>query len=189
MIEWWMLLGIAIGLAMDAFATAIAVSVALGRVNGRQVFRLAWHFGLFQALMPVIGWFGGVWVEDWIKAWDHWLALGLLGFVGGRMIISAIRGREDGAAELDPTRGMSLVILSVATSIDALAVGLGFAALGVRIWIPSAVIGVTAGALTLVGVAIGSRLGKRFGRWTEAAGGVLLVAIGIRILVIHLSGG
>jgi putative Mn2+ efflux pump MntP len=188
MIEWWMLLGVAVGLAMDAFATAIAVSVNLGRLTGRQVFRLAWHFGLFQALMPVIGWFGGVWVEDWIRSWDHWLALGLLGFVGSRMIISGFRGRESGGSDIDPTRGASLVILSVATSIDALAVGLGFAALGVRIWVPSAVIGVTAGVLTLIGIAIGSRLGERFGRWTEVAGGVLLIAIGIRILAVDLIG-
>jgi len=184
-----MLLGIAVGLAMDAFATAIAVSVNLGRVTGRQVFRLAWHFGFFQAMMPVIGWFAGVSVERWIKAWDHWLALALLGVVGGRMIISGLRGRDEGPARLDPTRGASLVVLSVATSIDALAVGLGFAALGVRIWVPSVVIGVTAGLLTLVGILIGSRLGGRFGRRTEVVGGALLIAIGFRILVVHLRGG
>jgi putative Mn2+ efflux pump MntP len=187
-IEWWVLLGIAVGLAMDAFATAIAVSVGLGRVTGRQVFRLAWHFGLFQAMMPAIGWFGGVRIEPWIAAWDHWLALALLAFVGGRMILSGVRGRDDDLEPLDPTRGASLVILSVATSIDALAVGLGFAALGVQIWLPSAVIGVTAGLLTLVGIAIGSRLGERFGRWTEIAGGVVLIAIGIRILLVQLGG-
>lgn len=184
-----MLLGVAVGLAMDAFAMSIAVSVGLGHVTARQAFRLAWHFGLFQAVMPLIGWFGGVSVERWISAWDHWIALALLGFVGGRMIAGGIRARDDGPTPVDPTRGTSLVVLSVATSIDALAVGLGFAALGVRIWVPSAVIGVTAGVLTLIGIQIGGRIGRRFGRWTEVVGGALLIAIGIRILVVHLCGG
>ena len=186
---WWLLLGIAVGLAMDAFAAAIAVSVSLGRVSRRQMFRLAWHFGLFQALMPVLGWCGGMSVEHWIRAWDHWLAFGLLAFVGGRMLASGLRPNRDAPAQLDPTRGLSLVVLSVATSIDALAVGLSFAALGVRIWLPSAIIGVTAGLMTTLGSALGSRLGDRFGRWMEVLGGGLLIAIGARIVVAHLTGG
>jgi putative Mn2+ efflux pump MntP len=107
---WWLLLGIAVGPAMDAFAAAIAVSVGLGRVSRRQTFRLAWHFGLFQALMPVLGWYGGMSVERWIKAWDHWLAFGLLVFVGGRMLASGLRRGRDDAAQLDPTRGLSLLL-------------------------------------------------------------------------------
>jgi putative Mn2+ efflux pump MntP len=188
-LEWWLLLGIAVGLAMDAFAAAIAVSVSLGRVSGRQIFRLAWHFGLFQALMPVIGWYGGVSVARWIQAWDHWLAFGLLGFVGGRMLAAGVRRDERDTVRFDPTRGMSLVVLSVATSIDALAVGLSFAALGVRIWLPCVVIGITAGLLTLTGMLVGHRLGRAFGHWMEVAGGILLIAIGTRILVVHLFGG
>ncbi len=187
--EWWILLGIAIGLAMDAFAAAIAVSVSLGRVTGRQVFRLAWHFGLFQALMPVIGWYGGLSVEPWIRAWDHWLAFGLLGLVGGRMLCSGVQPGSAEAPPIDPTRGASLVMLSVATSIDAFAVGLSFAALGVRVWLPSAVIGLTAALLTVVGTALGSRLGDRFGRWMEMVGGALLIAIGLRIVISHAAGG
>jgi putative Mn2+ efflux pump MntP len=187
--DWWLLLGIAVGLAMDAFAAAIAISVSLGRVSGRQTFRLAWHFGLFQALMPIIGWYGGVSVERWISGWDHWLAFGLLAFVGGRMLASGLRRGREEFSRLDPTRGIPLVVLSVATSIDALAVGLSFAALGVRIWIPSAVIGLTAALLTVVGTALGSRLGDRFGRWMEVLGGALLIAIGARIVVAHLTGG
>lgn len=187
--EWWILLGIAIGLAMDAFAAAIAVSVSLGRVTGRQVFRLAWHFGLFQALMPVIGWYGGLSVEPWIRAWDHWLAFGLLGLVGGRMLCLGVQPGSAEAPPIDPTRGASLVMLSVATSIDAFAVGLSFAALGVRVWLPSAVIGLTAALLTVVGTALGSRLGDRFGRWMEMVGGALLIAIGLRIVISHAAGG
>jgi putative Mn2+ efflux pump MntP len=189
-VSWWLLTGIALGLAMDAFATAIAISVSLGRLSSRQTFRLVWHFGLFQAVMPIIGWYGGHSVESVIRSWDHWLAFALLGWVGGRMLISGLRQRRDErGARLDPTRGASLVVLSVATSIDALAVGLSFAALGVRIWVPCAVIGMTAGALTLVGTRIGNRLGDRFGRWMEVIGGGLLVAIGLKIVFGHLAGG
>jgi putative Mn2+ efflux pump MntP len=187
-VDWWLLFGIAVGLAMDAFATAIAVSVSLGGVSGRQIFRLSWHFGLFQAMMPVIGWYGGLSVERWIRTWDHWLAFALLAFVGGRMLLSGLRRERPEAPSFDPTRGTSLVVLSVATSIDALAVGLSFGALGVRIWTPSVVIGVTAGLLTLIGTMVGSRLGSRFGRWMEIAGGVLLIAIGARILISHMMG-
>jgi putative Mn2+ efflux pump MntP len=187
--DWWLLLGIAVGLAMDAFAAAIAISVGLGRLSVRQTFRLAWHFGLFQAMMPVVGWFGGMSVERWISTWDHWLAFGLLALVGGRMLASGLRRDRKEASRLDPTRGLTLVVLSVATSIDALAVGLSFAALGVRIWLPSAVIGVTAALLTVVGTALGSRLGGRFGRWMEVLGGLLLIAIGVRIVFTHLTGG
>jgi putative Mn2+ efflux pump MntP len=186
-VDWWLLFGIAVGLAMDAFATAIAVSVSLGRVSGRQIFRLSWHFGLFQAMMPVIGWYGGLSVERWIRAWDHWLAFALLGLVGGRMLLSGLRREQQETPSFDPTRGTSLVVLSVATSIDALAVGLSFAALGVRIWMPSVVIGVTAGLLTLIGTLVGVRLGSRVGRFMEVAGGVLLIAIGARILLSHLT--
>ncbi len=187
--SWWLLLGIAVGLAMDAFAAAVAISIGLGRPSGRQTFRLAWHFGLFQAAMPVVGWAAGLSVERWIRGLDHWMALGLLCFVGGRMLLASIRNERPDATKLDPTRGVSLVLLSIATSIDALAVGLSFAALGVRIWLPSAVIGVTAGLLTVAGTVLGSRLGGRFGRWMEGIGGLILIAIGMRILISHLTGG
>jgi putative Mn2+ efflux pump MntP len=186
---WFVLLGIAIGLAMDAFAAAVAISVSLGEVSSRQTLRLAWHFGLFQALMPIVGWTAGLSVERWIRAWDHWLAFGLLAVIGGRMVLSSLRNGRSERLASDPTRGWSLVMLSVATSIDALAVGLSFAALGVRVLAPAAVIGVTAGILTLLGVWLGGRLGGRLGRLSELAGGLVLLAIGFRILVEHLLGG
>ncbi len=130
------LFGIAIGLAMDAFAVSIAVSVTLGGTSRRQTFRLAWHFGLFQALMPIIGWIAGRSVRPLIESWDHWLAFALLTIVGGRMILEAVRGGDREGRSSDPTRGWSLVVLSIATSIDALAIGLSFAALGVEVWLP-----------------------------------------------------
>ncbi len=181
------LLGIALGLAMDAFSVAIGVSVALGGTSLRQTFRLAWHFGLFQALMPIIGWTAGSSIRPLIESWDHWLAFCLLLLVGGRMIVESIRGDQADITPNDPTRGWSLIVLSVATSIDALAVGLSFAALGVRVWIPAAVIGCTAAAMTLLGTLGGRALGLRFGTRMAAVGGIVLITIGAWIVFEHLA--
>lgn len=183
--SWFVLVAVAVGLAMDAFAAAVAVSVALRTVSRRQVLRLAWHFGLFQAMMPVVGWLAGVTIVEWIAAWDHWIAFGLLVLVGGRAIRSGVWGEVPGRVAADPTRGASLVVLSLATSLDALAAGLSFAALGVRVWVPSVVIGATAAALTVVGMLFGSRLGRRFGSWAEVVGGTVLIGIGVWILLEH----
>ncbi|MFH1808547.1 MAG: manganese efflux pump MntP family protein [Pseudomonadota bacterium] len=180
--------GIAIGLAMDAFAVAIATSVRLHPVTGHQVFRYSFHFGLFQALMPVLGWLAGSTIVEFVRAWDHWLVLALLGYVGGKMLMEAFgRGDDEGAPVQDPTRGWSLIINSVATSIDAFAVGLSFAWLQVSVWYPAAVIGVITAAITLVGMQLGSRLGQRFGRIMEVVGGLVLIGIGVRIVIEHLS--
>jgi putative Mn2+ efflux pump MntP len=181
------LAGIALGLAMDAFAVSIAVGLSLQRVGARQTFRLAWHFGLFQALMPVLGWIAGLTVADLISAVDHWVAFGLLLAIGGRMLYGSLREGTAPEVARDPTKGASLVVLSVATSIDALAVGLSLAFLRVDIWYPAAVIGVVAGALTTVGLQLGGRFGSWFGRRMETVGGVVLVLIGARILVEHLA--
>ena len=183
------IMGISLGLAMDAFAVAIASSVAMGKVTWRQYFRLSFHFGLFQFAMPVIGWLAGTTLAGWLGAFDHWVALALLAFVGGKMIKESLwppagEGKRDCAA--DPTRGSSLVVLSIATSIDALAVGISFAMLRTSIWLPCVVIGIVAAALTALGLRIGSRLGNRFGRRMEAAGGIVLVGIGVKIVVEHL---
>ena len=181
------LLGVALGLAMDAFAVALAAGLSVSPVTGRHAFRIAFHFGLFQFLMPVLGWSLGRGVARYISGYDHWLAFALLAFVGGRMLWEAWRG-EERAARQDPTRGWMLVTLSLATSIDALAVGLSMAFLRVSIWFPSVVIGLVAAALSLIGITFGSRLGRRWGRWAEAAGGCILLLIGARILVLHLAG-
>lgn len=180
------IIGIAVGLAMDATAVAIGTSIMLGRVSGRQVFRFSFHFGLFQALMPVIGWLAGRGLSELIESWDHWIAFILLSVIGGKAIIDVIRGDDnDGKRAADPTRGMSLVVLSVATSIDALAVGLSLALLQVTIWYPAAVIGVVTTALTLSGMLLGSRIGQRFGQRVRVIGGLILISIGVKILVDH----
>jgi len=166
---------------MDAFAVSLSAG-ASGRARGkRAAFRLSFHFGLFQFMMPVIGWYAGTRLADFVGAVDHWIAFGLLIWVGGRMIRSGFRGSESVAG--DPSRGMTLVALSLATSIDALAVGLSLAMLRVAIWQPSVLIGLITAGLSLIGLRLGDLLGHRFGHRMELAGGVLLVLIGLRILV------
>jgi putative Mn2+ efflux pump MntP len=182
------LIGIAIGLAMDAFAVAIGAGLTLGHVTARQTFRLAWHFGLFQAMMPVIGWLAGLTVARWIAPLDHWIAFGLLAVIGGKMIYEAVRDDHDDRQQADPTRGWSLILLSVATSIDALAVGLSLALLDVSIWYPAVVIGLVAGGFTAVGLHLGRKFGDLLGRRVEIVGGAILILIGVRILVEHLLG-
>lgn len=183
------LIGVAFGLAMDAFAVSIGVGLTLGRVDGRQTFRLAWHFGLFQALMPAIGWLAGLSIERWISPVDHWIAFLLLAGIGGKMIHEALRDRDVAEERdlCDPTRGMSLVILSVATSIDALAVGLSLGLLRQDIWYPAIVIGLVAGAMTVIGLQLGQRFGALLGKRMEVVGGLVLIGIGVKILVEHLT--
>ena len=179
------LLAIAVGLSMDAFAVAVGASVALGRLHPRQVFRLSFHFGLFQAMMPVIGWFLGRRIGPLVESYDHWIAFALLAALGVKAIREALERDEDEPLSHDPTKGGHMVMLSVATSIDALAVGFTFAMLKVSIWYPSAVIGVTTASLTLCGMKLGSRLGERFGRRMELAGGLVLIGIGAKIVIDH----
>ncbi len=174
---------------MDAVAVAVATGIVLGEVSGRQMFRLSFHFGLFQFLMPVIGWQAGLSFVQYLGGFDHWLAFALLGFIGGKMIVEAFRGGGEERRASDPTRGASLVLLSVATSLDALAVGLSLGVLRIRIWFPAVVIGIVAAGLTAAGMRLGRSLGFRFGRRMEILGGAVLLAIGLKILFEHLSGG
>lgn len=180
------LLLVAVALAIDAFAVALAAGVTLGRPTPRQTLRLAFHFGLFQALMPVVGALVGGPLRGWIEVWDHWVAFGLLVVVGGNMIRGSLWPGEDEVTE-DPTRGWSLVVLSVATSIDALAVGLSLAMVEVSVWLPALVIGLVAGAGTLVGLHLGRLLGglEVLARWSGLLGGLVLWVIGVRILWEH----
>ncbi len=181
------LLGLALALAMDAFAVALGTGAVLSRLTGRQLFRLSFHFGLFQALMPVIGWLAGLTIMQWVEAWDHWIAFSLLAIIGGRMIYEAFSD-EKKTDDRDPTKGLSLVLLSIATSIDALAVGFSLSVIGVSIWMPALVIGLVAGVLTIAGMLLGGRIGDRWGARVEIFGGLVLIAIGIKILIEHLSG-
>ncbi len=178
---------IACGLAMDACAVSLGAG-ASGQLQGkRAVFRLSFHFGLFQFLMPVIGWLLAIRLQTLIQSIDHWLAFALLVFVGGRMIRAGMSTAPSAQLQSDPSRGISLIALSVATSIDALAVGLSLAFLGTDIWWPSIAIGIVTAGFSLAGVFLGGKLNEKFGRRMEIAGGLILIAIGLQILTTHLA--
>ncbi len=168
---------------MDAFAVSLAAG-ASGARGPRAAFRLAFHFGLFQFLMPVLGWAAGLRVAGAILFAADWVAAGLLATVGLRMIRSGQRGARTPGR--DPSRGVTLVGLCIATSLDALAIGFSLALLRVDIWYPSAVIGAVTAVLSVCGVRLGNRLGSRFGRRLEVAGGALLTLLSARILAAHL---
>jgi putative Mn2+ efflux pump MntP len=178
---------LAVALALDAFAVAVVSGISLKDVSLRQFFRLSWHFGLFQALMTVIGWSAGLSVRAYVEKYDHWVAFGLLVFVSINMLRSAFGKSEKSSSREDPTKGAKLVLLSVATSIDALAVGFGLAFIHVPIWFPALVIGITALIFTAAGLLLGSRVGRYFllQRYAEFAGAGVLLAIGVNILHEH----
>ena len=175
---------IAVGLAMDAFAVSLGAGACgrLGRL--RHALRLSFHLGLFQFMMPILGWFAGTLVAGAVSHWAPWVAFALLAWVGGRMVRSGLAA-EDSADQraTDPSRGMTMVMVCVATSIDAFAIGLSLAMLEVAVWFPSVVIGVVTAALSMVGIAIGTRLGAAFGRRMEVLGGLILIGIGVRIVL------
>lgn len=176
---------IAIGLALDAFAVSLGASSNGSLTDTRSKVRLAFHFGLFQFMMPVIGWYIGIRIEPLVKNFDHWIAFVLLLYVGAKMIKAAFEDNAD-EAKANPSKGKMLVILSVATSIDALVVGLSLAMINIDIWEPSVVIGIVTGFLSLTGIYIGRFLGKKFGSKMELVGGVILIGIGLKILLSHI---
>ncbi|MCX7886625.1 MAG: manganese efflux pump MntP family protein [Verrucomicrobiae bacterium] len=181
----WTIIVVAFGLAMDAVAVCVAAAASGYTSNKRAVFRLAFHFGLFQFLMPVLGWSVGAWAERYVERVDHWIAFGLLVFVGGRMIWAAANPPHQRPAA-DPTRGWTMVMLSVATSLDALAIGFGLALAGVAVWQPAVLIGVITAGLCWLAIGLGNRLHTGFARGAEVAGGVVLILVGLRILLEHL---
>lgn len=184
---------IGVGLSADAFAVAVCKGLGMKKVNWTHALIIALFFGGFQAVMPLIGWAAGTQLAAFIAPVDHWIAFGLLAFVGGKMLIDAVKGDddEDCAACADDEQKLDLkelLLLAVATSIDALAVGITFAFLGVGIWGAVAIIGVTTFVLSFAGVAVGNQFGARFEKPAAIAGGVVLILIGCKILAEHLLG-
>ena len=179
------LLLVAVGLSADAFAVALGKGLGTTRLRWRSALSLAVAFGVAQALMPLVEWLLGSQLARWISSLDHWVAFALLGVVGGKMLRDAWAG--DDAEPADGLSWREVLVLSVATSIDALAVGIGFAFLEVDVLAAAALIGVTTLLLSLAGVVLGSRVGARARRPAEAAGGVVLIGIGTRILLTHLA--
>jgi putative Mn2+ efflux pump MntP len=183
------ILFIAVGLSMDAVAVAMASGCAAGKgkVETREALLLAFLFGLFQTLMPVIGWLAGLGLKEIISRYDHWLAFGLLAFIGGKMIREA---RRPGNCRVHRGRqGLSAMLgLAMATSIDALAVGLSLSVLAVAIAVPVLLFGTVTFILSLLAVYIGHRFGGLLGGKAEILGGAILIAIGLKILIEHLAG-
>lgn len=176
---------IAISLAMDAFAVSIAAGSS-GRLTSRRAsIRLSFHFGLFQFLMPMLGWFLGIKIQPLIAVADHWVTFLLLLLVGLKMIRSGLEKNPKAVAD-DPSRGLTLLLLSLTTSIDALAIGLGLAMLGITIIYPCLVIGIITAGLSFLGIRMAKYLGVKFGKKMEVIGGIILIAIGSRILITHL---
>jgi len=187
-IEIWLL---AVGLAMDCFAISIASGILLKRTLWRPMLIMAFFFGLFQALMPLIGWACASTFSHLIEDVDHWIAFAILAFLGGRMVRESFK-EEDCRQDFDPTRLKVVLMLAVATSIDALAVGVSFAFLGMKsvttILSPVGIIGFVSFALSLIGLMFGIRFGCGFARRLKAErwGGVILILIGLKILIEHL---
>jgi putative Mn2+ efflux pump MntP len=184
-----LVLGLAVALAMDCFAVSMGLACGLEGLSTRQSIRMAFFFGAFQFVMPVAGSFAGVRIVRFMEGFDHWIAFGLLAAIGGRMIYESFSlSDEEKARRPDPTSGVRLLVLSIATSIDALAVGLSLGVIKAGILFPAAVIGVVCFTMTIVGARLGPVVGRVAGRRAELLGGLILIAIGARILFVHLRG-
>ena len=184
------LLLIAIGLSMDAFAVSVCKGLAMPKIQANSAIIIGLWFGGFQALMPLIGYLLGVQFQAKITALDHWIAFALLAFVGGKMLWDAFH--DEGEEEDDETSTQrldlrELFMLAIATSIDALAVGISFSFLQIDIVAAALIIGCTTFVLSLVGVVVGNRFGARFEKPSQIAGGIVLIAIGLKILLEHLG--
>jgi len=185
------LLLIAVGLSMDAFAVAICAGLSMKMATMKKSLIVGLYFGLFQATMPIAGYFLAIQFSDKIMAFDHWIAFVLLAIIGGKMILESLKKEpntddSNNAKEIS-LRSSSMLPLAVATSIDAMAVGISFAFLDVEIWSSASYIGITTLILSMIGVKIGNLFGLRLKSKSELAGGVILVLIGLKILLEHLG--
>ena len=177
---------IAIGLSADCFAVALSSSISRTTLSFLQIVRISLSFGVFQAIMPVLGWLVGRSIVDFIADYDHWLAFALLALVGSRMVWESFHKEERRSEITDITKAVSLLILSIATSIDALAVGLSLAFLKTKIVLASLTIGIVAFIITAIGLIVGKKVGNIVGKRAEAIGGLILIGIGTRIVWEHM---
>ncbi len=179
--------GIAVALAMDAFAVAIVIGINQQDVKLRQMLRLSWHFGFFQAGMTALGWGFGYKIRFFIETYAYWIAFGLLFLIGGNMFWEAFKHNDDHVVRKDTTKGLTLVMLSVATSIDALAVGFSLSFLNAPVITPAITIGLVALIFTIIGLHIGQRVSvsNKLTTFADILGGAVLWGIGIKILYNH----
>ena len=180
---------IGVGLSMDAFAVSICKGLGMEQVNKKQAVIIGLYFGGFQGLMPLLGWFLGIRFQKYITSVDHWIAFVLLAFIGGKMILEAVRDKDvEEIAKKDlPLNHKEMFLLAIATSIDALAVGITFAFLGTPIVQAVLIIGCTTFVLSIFGVAVGNFFGTKYKKKAEIAGGIILILIGLKILLEHLG--
>jgi len=176
---------IAFGLAIDAFAVSITSGITIKNLRINSALKIAFFFGLFQAVMPVVGWLTGLSLKDFISGIDHWIAFALLSLIGCKMIYESTKIGSS-KKDINPLNVYVLLMLSIATSIDALAVGVSFAFLKLSIATPVIVIGAVTFLLSFLGVFVGNRFGHFFENKIEIAGGLVLIGIGIKILIEHL---
>ena len=190
MVMFFTLLLMGAGLSMDAFAVSICKGLSMRKVNKKQCLVIGLFFGGFQALMPFIGWVLGSQFEQYITSIDYWIAFILLGFIGGKMVVEAIREKDEAVevGKMDPPLDLKeMFILAIATSIDALAVGITFAFLQVPIVEAISIIGITTFVISVIGVYVGNFFGNRYKKKAELAGGIILILIGLKILLEHLG--
>ena len=186
---------VALALSLDAFAVSVASGMCIARLSLVHALRASLAFGIFQFAMPIIGWLLGETVRSYIQSFDHWIAFGLLAIVGGRMILESFERKDPSAcsddekAKTDIRNPKTLLVLAVATSIDALAVGLSYSVVGTPILETAAIIGVVTFAVCMLGTEFGKRIGTRFERWASLVGGLVLVGIGANILIEHFVAG
>lgn len=178
--------GIAVGLAMDAFAVSIVSGSIYKELHIRHALRMAFFFGAFQAIMPLIGYMAGRTFADSIEMWDHWIAFGILSVIGGKMVYEAFKMKQVDKDPKDPSNLVVLVVLSIATSIDALAVGITLSLVTSYIFRAVATIGVITFIISYIGYIIGKRMGHFFENKIEIIGGLILIGIGLKILISHL---
>ena len=177
---------LAVGLAADAFAVSLTSGFLIQRIKINKALKIALFFGGFQFLMPLIGWGAGINFSDIIAAFDHWIAFGLLGFIGGKMIHESCQLETD-LKKFNPMDSYTLLVMAVATSIDALAAGLGLSVLKTSIMLAATLIGVITFCLSFLGVFIGHKIGNKFNNKIEIMGGIILISLGSKILVEHLT--
>ena len=185
-IDFYSLILISLGLAMDAFSVSVVSGLGLGKLKLIDSLKISSSFGSAQIIMPILGWFLGSTVNTMIQAWDHWIAFVLLTYVGGRLLKEGLNDEIKEVEFNSLLEFTSLIMLSVAVSIDALAVGLSFSLQNLSIWVPSLFMGVSTLIFTFIGLNIGHKTGQQFGKKAQIVGGFILTLIGLRMVVIHI---
>jgi manganese efflux pump family protein len=182
--DFFTIFAISLGLSFDTFAVSVSYGIIQNKILFRQALRIAFVLAVFQGGMTVLGYFLGVTISSYVKATDHWIALGLLSFLGAKMIIEGLRNDEE-KEEKDFSKTIPLVTIAIGTSIDAFAVGISFAILDVIIWISGIIIGFVTFLASMTAIRIGKSAGKNLGGKVEIIGGLILISIGIKIFIEH----